>query len=56
MDAVSRLVEGKRKKKDRQVSVITAKIQCKGRYSGLIASGDLARIICPIPRGFNGVL
>ena len=40
MDAVSRLVEGKRKKKDRQVSVVTAKIQCKGRYSGLLAPGE----------------
>ena len=44
MDAVSRLVEEKRKKKDRQVSVITAKVQCKGRYFGLLAlgEGDLA--------------
>ena len=27
-------------KKDRQLSVVTAKIQCKGRYSGLLAPGE----------------
>ena len=39
---LSRLVEGKRKKKrkDRQISVITAKIQSKVRYSGLSAPGE----------------